>query len=42
MALGDERNTQPETVAPERQLARRQAAGQLTLERAIESLRITA
>ena len=42
VALGDERNAQPEPVAPERQPARGEAARQLALERAIQPVRVAA
>ena len=40
MAFGDERNTQSETTAPERQPALLERAGKLALERPIKPVRV--
>src|SRR5262249_13070271 len=42
MALGDERNAQPEPIAPERQPALMECARQLALERPIHPVRVAA
>ncbi len=42
VALGDERDAQPEPLAPERQPAVLECAGQLALERAIHPVRVAA